>query len=143
PHEPAAVQLVRAELARGRRVLPVALTARRMRLAMADPLDLAAVDDVRFQSGRVVEAVVATPADILEGLDRAYGGAIDRLLEALPRGGAAPRAGAAPDGSLEEAARSAPVVRLVKHVLERAIEENASDIHIEEHGGEVRVRFRT
>src|SRR5690606_24939294 len=44
--------------------------------------------------------------------------------------------------TLEEATRSAPVVKLVDHLLERAVDERASDVHIEERAGDVRVRFR-
>jgi type IV pilus assembly protein PilB len=135
-----AAALVRAELARERRVLPLTIGPRRLRLAMADPLDLASADDVRFQTGRVVEPVVATASAVAEGLDRAYGGQLERLLEALPRSFGAERDG--DDRLLEEAARSAPVVRVVDHMLGRAIDEGASDIHVEEHGGEVRVRYR-
>ena len=140
PLDPAATALVRVELARGRAVLPLSITPRRLRLAMADPLDLAAVDDVRFQTGRAVEPVVATASAVADGLDRAYGGRIDALLDALPRGEGQEREG--DERELEAAARSAPVVRLVDHVLERAVDQNASDIHIEEHGGDVRVRYR-
>jgi type IV pilus assembly protein PilB len=136
----AAVALLRGELAKERSVLPLSVSARRLRLAMLDPLDLATVDDVRFQTGKIVEAVVASSVAISEGLHRAYGVHIDKLLEQLPVTIGSEREG--DDRALEEVARSAPVVQLVDHVLERAIEENASDIHIEEHGGDVRVRYR-
>lgn len=139
-HDPAATAVVRGELARARSVLPLSITPRRLRLAMADPLDLATVDDVRFQTGRAVEPVVATASAVADGLDRAYGGRIDQLLDELPRTSATDREG--DDRELEAAARSAPVVRLVDHVLERAVDQDASDIHIEEHGGDVRVRYR-
>ena len=59
--------LVRPELARSRRVLPLRTTPRCLVVALADPLDLGAVDDLQFQSGRRVEAQVATEAAILDG----------------------------------------------------------------------------
>jgi type IV pilus assembly protein PilB len=139
--EPEARALVRPELARDRRVLPVAATARTLRLAMADPLDLRTVDDVRFQVGRRVEPAVASPSAIVRGLARAYGEELAHLVGELPAAGGAAARPPAQDG-LEEASRSAPVVRLVDHVLDRAVEERASDIHIEERAGDVRVRFR-
>ncbi len=129
--------LVRPELARGRRVLPLEASARRLRLAMVDPLDLGTLDDVRFSAGRRIDPVVASGPAVARGLAHAYGEALDGLAEALPA-----RAGAAPRDGVEEACRSAPVVRLVDHLLERAVDERASDIHIEERAGEVRVRFR-
>ncbi len=142
PLEPddAALHLIRPELARARAVLPLRATARALHVAMADPLDLSAVDDLAFQSGRRIEAVVATPADIMEGLDRAYGGDLDRLVQALPaelrlNGSGRPDA-------LERATRSAPVVRLVDQILRDAADVGASDIHVEETGADVRIRYR-
>jgi type IV pilus assembly protein PilB len=108
---------------------------------MADPLDLGVLDDVQFQSGRRVEAVVASATAVLEGLARCYGGEFQGLLKELPdkwRKGS----GEEEVDQLERLARSAPVVKLLDHILARAVEEEASDIHIEEHEGEVRVRYR-
>ena len=136
----AAVALVRETLARTRAVLPLSTAPRRIRLAMADPLDLATVDDVRFQTGRTIDAVVAAPSAVAAGLAEAYGTDLGRLLEELPHG--LPSTRSDPRSALEEAAHAAPVVRLVDHVLERAVEEDASDVHIEEHGGDVRIRYR-
>ncbi len=136
-----AVALVRARLARERRVLPLEVEGGRLRLAVADPLDVAAVEDVRFQTGRRVEPVVASSSAVADGLARAYGGEVRELLDALPPELAGPLEGGQ-KAALEEACRSAPVVRLVDHVLRRAVEERASDIHVQESGGDVRVRYR-
>ena len=140
PLDREATGIVRGELARARSVLPVALSPRRLKLAMADPLDLSAVDDVRFQSGRAVDPVVASATSLADGLARAYGGDIERLLRELPQG-LPPQRGDDRRG-LEEAARAAPVVRLVDHILRRAVNDDASDIHIEEDEDDVRVRYR-
>jgi type IV pilus assembly protein PilB len=137
----AALELVQPELARRGQVLPLNLTQRSLQLAMADPLDLDVLDDVQFQSGRRVDAVVASPGAILEGLSRDSGGDLADLLKELPQKWRASGQEEEVE-SLERAARSGPVVRLVDHVLARAVAEGASDIHIEEHQGEIRVRFR-
>lgn len=135
--EESARDLVRPSLARARRVLPIEASPRALRLAMVDPLDLGTLDDVRFAAGRRVDPVVASERAVERGLTAAYGEELAGLAEALPtRGGAEPR------DAIEEACRAAPVVRLVDHLLERAVEERASDIHIEERAGDVRVRFR-
>ena len=138
--DPSALALVRPALARDRRVLPIVVSAKSLRLAMADPLDLRTVDDVRFQAGRRVEPVVASARAVERGLACAYGEELAQLVDALPDRRADPKT-VAREG-LEEASRSAPVVRLVDHVLQRAVDERASDIHIEERAGDVRVRFR-
>ena len=137
----AAIAMVPPEEARRFRVLPIEESARTLTLAMEDPLNLQAVDDLGFQVGRRIEPVVATPSAIQEGLDRHYGPALQAAIDALPshfRGDAHSTS----TESLHRATRSAPVVRLVDTVIQRAIDSGASDIHVEETGAEVRVRYR-
>ncbi len=138
---PEAARMVRPELARKGRVLPLTASGRGLRLAMADPLDLGVLDDVQFQSGRRVEPVVVSEGALLDGLARTLGGELQGLLEELPDEWRTvePKEKAA---ELERAARSAPVVRLVDHILTRAVRADASDVHIEENGGSIRVRYR-
>jgi type II secretory ATPase GspE/PulE/Tfp pilus assembly ATPase PilB-like protein len=138
----------------------VGLPDRGVRVAMADPLDARAIDDVQFRTGRRVEPVVASARTIDRGLTEAYGA--ERVRSVLLRleghgrgrpvaGGAAgpePRGGrdAAPGGesagrsaggvgpaetALREASEAPPVVALVDLVLDRAVAVGASDIHIE------------
>lgn len=134
------VELVRPELARRRCVLPLRKAPRTIVVAMADPLDLGAVDDLQFQTGRRVDVEVATPAAVTDALDRFYGGALEGLVASLPAE-LRDRATEAAE-ELERATRSAPVVRLVDRLLREAVDEGASDIHVEETGGDVRVRYR-
>ncbi len=138
--EPAALALVRPELARTHRVVPLRATARSMVVAMADPLDLSAVDDLQFQSGRRVEAHVATEAAVLDALERCYGGALAGLVASLPT--ELRRSPEVDTPDLERAIRSAPMVRLVDRILAEAVEGGVSDIHVEETGGDARVRYR-
>jgi len=135
-----ALKIVHPELARRGKVLPLTTSHRSIRLAMADPLDLGILDDVQFQSGRRVEAVVASPGAVLNGIIEGYGGEIEGLLKELPDKWKSPNEEEV--SSLEKAARSAPVVRLVDHILNRAVEGGASDIHIEGQEGEIQVRYR-
>jgi type IV pilus assembly protein PilB len=138
--EEEAVRTVRPELARRRSVVPLRTAPRCLVVAMADPLDLGAVDDLQFQTGRRVDVEVATPAAVADGLDRCYGGALEGLVASLP---AELRDRAVDAGdALERATRSAPVVRLVDRVLREAVDGGASDIHVEETGADVRVRYR-
>ncbi|NJD18404.1 MAG: hypothetical protein FIA95_03875 [Gemmatimonadetes bacterium] len=138
--EPAALALVRPELARARRVVPLRASARTLVVAMADPLDLGAVDDLQFQSGRRVEAHVATEPAVLDALERCYGGTLEGLVASLPS--ELRRTPEAANTALERAIRSAPVVRLVDRILLEAVEAGVSDIHVEEPGGDARVRYR-
>jgi type IV pilus assembly protein PilB len=138
--EPGASDVVREQLARARVVLPLRTAPRRLTVAMADPLDLGAVDDLQFQTGRRVEVEVATRTAVLEGIDRCYRGSLEGLVASLPtelRDTPEPH-----ERQLERATRSAPVVRLVDQILAEAVETGASDIHVEETGGDARVRYR-
>ena len=107
---------------------------------MEDPLDLATIDDLQFQSGRRVQVLVTAPSVIREGLRVAYEGEVSALARQLP----------ASVGSREKLRVStspedkgqAPLVRLVDLLLRTAIEGGASDLHVEQGAGEVVVRER-
>jgi len=137
--DPSARRLVDDALARDRRIVALAASPRRLQVAMADPLDLSTVDDLQFQTGRRVDPVVASPGAVRQALGGS-GEDLDELVASLPA--ELRLQGDLGDANLENATRAAPVVKLVDHILHRAIEEGASDIHVEETGSEVRVRYR-
>jgi type IV pilus assembly protein PilB len=147
PHEaspllpaPDAPRRITEALARSRLVLPLRSTPQGLAVAMADPLDLGTVDDLQFQTGCRVEPHVASPSAVAEALDRCYGVSLESLVASLPEELRGPRD---PEGdSLELATRAAPVVRLVDRFLREAVDAGASDIHVEETGADVRVRYR-
>jgi general secretion pathway protein E len=122
------------------RVVPVEQGADGVVLAMADPLDRFAIDAVRMATGLPVEVRVATPADIEAALHSLY-----------DSGGESADSAAGDDGGvdaeadverLRDLASEAPVIRLVNRMIERAVEQRASDIHIEPFEGRLRVRYR-
>ncbi len=136
----AALERIDAALARTKGVLPLSIEGRVLTVAMADPLDTALIDDLSFQSGCHVEAVVAAPSAVAQGVLDAYGGALPELLEGLdtaqaPTGGGDVR-------RLEEEAASTPIVKIVDHIIANAMDSRASDIHIETMGAGSRVRLR-
>jgi type IV pilus assembly protein PilB len=142
--DPAAVALVDGGLAARLHIVPLAATERTLRIAMADPLDIAAMDDLRFRTGRTIEAVVASPLAVESGLVAAYhddavSAALTRLPAAAASGTAAP--GDALD-SLHRASPEPPVVALVDLLLARAVQQRASDVHLEPAGAAIRVRIR-
>jgi type IV pilus assembly protein PilB len=132
----AAVAMVPSGLALRRRVLPLSLTGRGIRVAMVDPLDLAAVDDLQFHTGRRVTAAVAPACALREAIRRTY----------APEAAPSPEPPADPEASahaeLATLAADAPVVRLVDRLLEDAAGEGASDLHIEPQGAGLVVRAR-
>ena len=142
--EARALRLVAPTLARKHTCLPVCIARNKLVLAMSNPLDREAIDDVRFASNRDVERVVAGRAEILEGIERHY--------SARPAGRSAGKSGvsAAAGGSglldferLDPRQPSdAPAVQLCDVIVRDAIARQASDIHIELGPRELLVRLR-
>lgn len=139
-----AVQLIPENFARQHHLVPVSYVGKVLVVAMANPLDILTIDELRRLSKGPVEVVGAAGNEILEALDRAYGigaGAdwnevVDQSIQQV-----AGRRGGAPVGEIE-AAQEAPVIRLIDSLLGRGIQEGATDIHIEPEERLVRSRFR-
>ncbi len=138
--DPRALKRVQPGLARTRGVLPLTLKGRQLTVAMADPLETDVIDELRFRSGCHVEAVVAPPSAVAQGVRDAYGGELPELLDRLGSTAAAERRG--DTRVLEQEASAAPIVRIVDHLISSAIDSRASDIHIETLGAGSRVRLR-
>jgi type IV pilus assembly protein PilB len=147
--QPAALKLLDGSLAARLRVVPLSASERVVRVAMADPLDLAALEDLRFRTGRRVEPVVASPAAVEAALVVAYHAtAVSAVLTKLPANGTSPAAAgdvvSAADtaDSLRRASQAPPIIALVELLLAKAVEQRASDIHIEPVADRLRVRAR-
>lgn len=112
-----------------------------LHLAMADPMDMMAIDDISIVTNLQVEPYIATTRDIRAAIDRWYGAS--ETLDAARR---FTREREQLRGNTEEEAEvdvsDAPIVQLVRSLLEQAIRQRASDIHIEALESKVRVRYR-
>jgi type IV pilus assembly protein PilB len=161
--EPAVIRLVPPETVQKYQVIPISRAGATLTLAMTDPTNVFAMDDIKFMTGYNVEPVVASEGALLDAIQRYYAAAksngngaatattahdlVNRALEELPM---------AQDGdvevledmeeldlaTLERQSGEAPVIRLVNLTLMSAIQKGASDIHIEPYEREFRVRFR-
>src|SRR5215510_8874583 len=152
--DPGILRLVPAPIAKKYEVLPVKRAANTLTLAMADPTNVFALDDVSFMTNLQVLPVVASQASIRRAIERNYenqGSAIGEVLTELSEEHAAKvevvddegdRAGTVDVFELKESADEAPVVKLVNMVLVDAIQKGASDIHWEPYEKAFRVRFR-
>lgn len=129
----AAVQIPE-RLARRALVVPIGYRDSGIVLAMADPLDVEAIDDVRLRTGRIVIPVVSTPTQVLYAIDKFIAGA-DAYEQILP-------AYEEPAEEVEIAGEEVPIVRLVNQLLREAVLDGASDVHIEPEPDGTRVRFR-
>lgn len=113
-----------------------------LHLAMADPMDMAAIDDISIVTNLQIEPYIATTRDILAAIDKCYGAS--ETLDAARRftqERAQLRGGASEDDSDTDVS-DAPIVQLVRSLIEQAIRQRASDIHIEALENKVRVRYR-
>jgi type IV pilus assembly protein PilB len=127
---PEIVAAVPAAVAEEQRVVPVALKDGRLVLAVDDPLRTFALDTLSFVLNRDVGAALTTPGGLRAGLRRYYG------VNTGSPDVAAALGGAEPEGE------DAPVVRLVSRLIEQALEQAASDIHVEPMENRIRVRYR-
>ena len=138
PVDGSAVGLVPSHLCRRYSALPVGYDDGRLIVAMADPANVFAVDDIRATTGMDVKPVVATKADVVAAINRYH--RVDSDLDDLT---------SAIDTSDEEdldelraVVEDAPIVKFVNLLITQAVQDRASDIHIEPTERDVRVRFR-
>ena len=140
----AAVAMVAEPVARRHSCLPMSLDGETLVVAMADPANVVAVDDIRAMTKRDVRVVVSTKADVSNAINRYY--RMDRTAETLAEEVAAEKE-AEEDKSLEAqlktaGAEDAPIIKLVNLLITQAVTDRASDIHIEPDERSLRVRYR-
>jgi type IV pilus assembly protein PilB len=137
PIDHGVVRLLPERMERMRRMIPIAHSDGKLVLAMANPLDIEAIDDVRLLTRLDVEPVVATPSQIRYAIEKHVASAdvVDEIS-------AVSAAGEEEEQETEVVFGDAPVVKLVSQVFRDAVADNASDVHIEPTKHNVRVRFR-
>ncbi|MBI3325939.1 MAG: type II/IV secretion system protein [Nitrospinae bacterium] len=141
--DPQASEAVPQAFARRHKLVPLSLQNDTLTVAMANPLDVVAADDLQQLTGRYVAVMAAKESDVFEAIDRVYGtrGEARRVVDVIK---GSPRrrnlgADAGEPGVLEG---DTPVIKVVETLIEKAVEKGATDIHIEPEEGLVRVRFR-
>jgi type IV pilus assembly protein PilB len=150
--DPAVVKLIPFETAKRYQILPLSRVGASLTIAMVDPTNVFAMDDIKFMTGFNIEPVVASESSILAGIEKAYGSTkeeedLETVMQSMSEltdedvelQGEQQEIGLK---ELEQAADEAPVVKLVNVVLSDAVKRGASDIHIEPYEKEFRVRFR-
>jgi len=145
------IKLINADVARKYNILPVNKTGATITIAMADPTNVFAMDDIKFMTGYNVEPVVASELGIKAAIDNYYGTTssleLKKVMEDLQQAESADLEVLEDEEELDvaalaEGAEEAPVVKLVNLILTDAIKRGASDIHVEPYEKEYRVRFR-
>ncbi|MFP6664868.1 MAG: type IV-A pilus assembly ATPase PilB [Deltaproteobacteria bacterium] len=143
---PEVIEILPASLVAKFHVVPVNLSRTTLTLAMADPSNLVAINEVKFLTGFDVRAAIGSPTSIERAIERHYEQHVnygDVLSELGDDEMEVVRAEEDLDlKQLERATEEAPVVKLVNALLSDAIKKRASDIHIEPYEKSLRVRFR-
>jgi type IV pilus assembly protein PilB len=136
-----AVNLVDAQAARRYNALPIGFHAGgALLVAMADPANVLALDDLKLMTGHDLRPVVASAEDLLDLI-----GKMNRLDDAVAELGEGAEDEPEPVGAItdiRESVEDAPVIKLVNSIVAQAIHDGASDIHFEPDGRDMRVRFR-
>jgi type IV pilus assembly protein PilB len=164
--DPTVVRLIPADTASKYQIVPLSRSGATLTIAMTDPTNVFAMDDIKFMTGYNVEPVVASETAVIEAIQKYYPSAKGPAAVPLPTGPStlemASRGLEELQATLETAgdvevleelqeisadalakqSEEAPVVRLVNVVLMSAIQKSASDIHIEPYEKELRVRYR-
>ncbi len=143
------IKTVKPEIAVRHLVLPLRRVGRTLTVAMANPQNLSAIDELRFSTGYDIEAVVAGEYSLRKAIEKYYEAVEDGLQDLLQEfddqdievvGGEQEEEVSVT--ALQAQVEEAPVVKLINAVLTSAVQKGASDIHIEPYEKELRVRFR-
>ena len=141
------LRLIPGGLARLHRALPVAASDNTLSVALVDPLDLRAAEDLRFALGKDVHVVVAPTDEVEERIKRYYGSdssSMEDILKQLGEAGEllAVRGSDESASAVEAEANATPIIRFVDLILFQAIQDRASDIHFEPFENEFKIRYR-
>jgi type IV pilus assembly protein PilB len=137
------INLVPEQTAKKCRAVPLFKIADTLTVAMVDPLDISAIDEIRKKSGAgAIESVLVTEDMIQKVIDQYYGaiGNAEELIREVARDKSEKRLEGV--GSLAEVAEDAPVIKLTNIIIIQAVKDKASDIHIEPEEDKVRIRYR-
>jgi len=148
--DPTVIKLIPQDTATRYQVVPLSRVGSVLTIAMTDPTNVFAMDDIKFMTGFNVEPVVASESAIGEAIVRFYGGAetnheeLSNLMKDLDDQEleVSTEETELDTATLEKAAEEAPIIKLVNLILTDSVKRGASDIHIEPYELEMRVRFR-
>jgi type IV pilus assembly protein PilB len=143
---PEILRLLPAGLARLHQALPLAANEGTLTIALADPLDLRAAEDLRFALGREVQVAVVAVDEVERRIARYYGAesaSMEDLLRQLgDTGELLAIRGDDSASAVEAEANATPIIRFVDLILHQAIRDRASDIHFEPFEHEFKIRYR-
>lgn len=138
--DPAVVQVVNVDIARRYTLIPIFNIGGMLTLAMADPLNVIAIDEIKYMTGLTVNRAVASASEIRTAIDEYYSVAdsLNQILSARHEEKKSPDE----ETATQETEVEAPVVKLVNLIISKAVKDRAADIHIEPEENRMRIRYR-
>lgn len=145
--DPSLQELVSERVARSYRVIPLAALDKTLTVALSDPLDIFAMDDLKSITGKEIDFLLTTETEIMKAIDRFYGGQqsvsdMTKDLEVDDFEIVNESEEEEEDDELVDDSEKAPIIRMVNLVVKEAIKQGASDIHMEPMAECMRVRYR-
>ena len=135
--DPKVIELVPEKMARAYLALPIFKIGNALTVAMADPLNVIAVDDLRSKTGCEIETVISTEEKIVRCLENYY-----RMDESITQLISDASQDDSEGGADAAAATEAPMIKLANLIIQQAVRDGASDVHIEPGEDDVKVRYR-
>jgi len=144
---PEILRLIPSGLARLHRALPVAADDHTLSVALVDPFDLRAAEDLRFALGKDINVVVAPSQQVADRINRYYGtdrSSMEDILRQLGETRELPALHSTEESAsaVEAEANATPIIRFVDLILLQAIQDRSSDIHFEPFENEFKIRYR-
>ncbi len=139
---PEAVEKVSLEFAKQRHALPLDVKDGVLTVAIEDPLDLSLVDDLRFMTNLQVLCKVGGQSELMAAIDRSYEGATRSMEKLISEVAHDVEVVLDTEGAEGDGDEDAPVIKLVHLIITRAVQQRASDIHVEALEKSLRVRYR-
>jgi len=141
---PEIIKKVPAKFASHYKLMPIKMENGTLVIAVTDPLDIHTIDDIKLLLGYEVKPVLAGEKDILEAIKKYYGigaGTVEKMMEKTTVEEEEKKVEVVGE-EVEELAEDASVIKFVNQLLSQAVEERATDVHIEPYEDELKVRFR-
>ncbi|HVP39905.1 MAG TPA: type IV-A pilus assembly ATPase PilB [Candidatus Saccharimonadales bacterium] len=142
--DPAITRLIPGEVANKFLAVPVSRVGRRLKVAMASPDNLFAIEDIKFITGYDVEPVLSSESDLRRAIERHYdtGASLSEVMKGMEDDLQIVDDDEDEEADLGTLAEEAPIVKLVNSLITDAVRKGASDIHVEPYEKSLRVRFR-
>ncbi|MFA5088801.1 MAG: ATPase, T2SS/T4P/T4SS family [Candidatus Omnitrophota bacterium] len=146
--DPHLKEIIPEKIARQYRIVPISQLSETITVALADPLNIFVIDDLKNITGREIDVIMSTESDIISALDSYYGLKTSTTVKDVSRDIdvedfeiIAEKDSKEEDVRMDEG-EQAPIIRMVNLVIQEALKQRASDIHIEPQADTVRVRYR-